>query len=1406
MEIMPLTGLTAKADSVNDKEGWMISGNTLYIDKMIFNKKGVICNAGWSSYKGKIRKIIIKGCKMQIPNNVNVTFAYLFSKFKKLQSVDIENVDLSRVQSMERMFDGCVNLNSVNFRRVDVSHVKNFEYMFFNCNAVNNFDALANWNINGEADIYHMFAGCYNFRDGLFADSWGVTDKALRDAFEKFYEYSYDYRLFYSVVYLTWKKRMPERYKKYVRKYELSEVKFHEDGSSDDGKCPYGGLFLHVEKDDFDSQATGSTVTADAPKGLKGKTGIQCQRKNTVYVGELGTMSFDVYAPTKKKLLSACNDLSTQMSNASALKVTSLNTVPAANATEYKDCSIWWAQGILSVEGLQEGESTVTLKIGDNEKDKCQVAVVRQNMGPDEGNAGSVKIGQNQQAATDGNAVSFFPNEWSFASSSLPVSIETEENDDGSFTTRLSIGIGGVFEGQKGKNPTEWLKYKSLCDQMAESNDDFDKGKSAYNNMCKEFKDNKKKLAGYGKGKGVEVSFAGYAEVKYDKKGNLISKSGKIAGNLDANAEFNMQFMTPIGPVYLALTVGGNLEMTVQPNFLIEKDMDNYNVKDVVLDGELTLTPSLCVEGGYGIAGIATIGAYGKAEFPMDIIPQFRGEFNASAGIKVHVIFVLDEEYKLVKYSKKMWGNWEDDTNKKVNEKKLKLLSTKKLTSTEKAWSGKLKNSGNGDLQENILQEGILPSSIPMVQEIDNKKVMVWQAYNEDKSKQNCVNLMYSVLQNGVWSKPQRVYNNDDFADSYADLKVINGKLYLTWQRTMKEIQSKDTDKILNEAGQYADIYYSVFDSNNNKFRNVTNITNNTSCEMLPQFVENSNKVQIAYISNSKDSLLQSEGENTINIYDLSSGIKKQLCVSPGTIERYTAYEENGVTKAIYVSDTHNIEVVMQSNNESMGDLTRLISKTNMDTVSSMTYEDGTVQIVKNGELNSYDLKTQKITKYKAGSSPFGSNVVYCTNGSKAGYVWSTYDENTDVGKVVASMKTDDGFSEPIVIYQSKGGIPRVMAPILSVDGTWEMVVNKENKASEKNALCYYVKEESVDSELVTAEILPYDKKENLTGVSYSLKNKEDSVIDEIEITVTAEDGLSVGKTIKKRVNPGELVSDVEYMDLSHIPSGQKMTISVVAKSEMADDNNAVTTDCKKADVAVVGKAVEDNGKVKIEIEATNQSDEDANVKISLFKDVKMTEKVSGEEKINIAKNTSEKITFMVPMSNITYNENNVCYLMAKADVVEGDYDESNNVTALALFKGEKIDANTHVKKVVDKTEKKVSSDVKKTDGKKNQITTVQKKKIKVGKVKIKSAKNKKKQKLLLQWGKIKNAKGYQLQYALNKKFKKKKSIQTKKTKYTIKKLKKKKTYYIRVRAYKMNGKKKVYGKWSTVKKVKIKK
>ena len=93
-----------------------------------------------------------------------------------------------------------------------------------------------------------------------------------------------------------------------------------------------------------------------------------------------------------------------------------------------------------------------------------------------------------------------------------------------------------------------------------------------------------------------------------------------------------------------------------------------------------------------------------------------------------------------------------------------------------------------------------------------------------------------------------------------------------------------------------------------------------------------------------------------------------------------------------------------------------------------------------------------------------------------------------------------------------------------------------------------------------------------------------------------------------------------------------------------------------------------------------------------------------------------------------------------------------------------------------------------------------------LGKIKLVSAKMKKKAYVSLKWRALSGAEGYQIQYSTNKKFKKVKTKISKKNKYTIKKLKTKKTYYIRVCAYKIVKGKKVYGKWSNVKKVKLKK
>ncbi len=84
--------------------------------------------------------------------------------------------------------------------------------------------------------------------------------------------------------------------------------------------------------------------------------------------------------------------------------------------------------------------------------------------------------------------------------------------------------------------------------------------------------------------------------------------------------------------------------------------------------------------------------------------------------------------------------------------------------------------------------------------------------------------------------------------------------------------------------------------------------------------------------------------------------------------------------------------------------------------------------------------------------------------------------------------------------------------------------------------------------------------------------------------------------------------------------------------------------------------------------------------------------------------------------------------------------------------------------------------------------------------------KNTKKKTLTMSWKKVTDAEGYQVFYSTQKSFKEKNASYHQGKTHTVSKLTRGEVYYVKVRAYKLDGKKKVFGKCSKIKKAKVKK
>lgn len=173
---------------------------------------------------------------------------------------------------------------------------------------------------------------------------------------------------------------------------------------------------------------------------------------------------------------------------------------------------------------------------------------------------------------------------------------------------------------------------------------------------------------------------------------------------------------------------------------------------------------------------------------------------------------------------------------------------------------------------------------------------------------------------------------------------------------------------------------------------------------------------------------------------------------------------------------------------------------------------------------------------------------------------------------------------------------------------------------------------------------------------------------------------------------------------------------------------------------------------------------------------------------------------FSVEIDTKKYDNGNHTFKIGYANTKAG-YSDSRTI----VINNPKIQPTFESKQEPDEEKSSTINEVKKPGKSNSKINNTTVSKTKPSKVTGLAVKKDGKKKLWVSWTR-KDASGYQVQYALNKKFtKSKKAKNTSSTSMTLKKLKRKKIYYVRVRAYKKINGKKLYGAWSKVKKCKVK-
>ena len=729
----------------------------------------------------------------------------------------------------------------------------------------------------------------------------------------------------------------------------------------------------------------------------------------------------------------------------------------------------------------------------------------------------------------------------------IPVKVKSKGD-----TVRIGLGTDNLFDPED----------KDMWEKLKES---VRKGAAAYGATAFGTVD----LGGKVK---PDLKIIGFAEGKITAHG-LEVVSGEMIIQAEIKYEHEWQTFAWVIPIVIKVGVGLELENT------LEIDWENgLKVNDRV---ELTI-PNLKPKAGIGIAYVADVSVYGKAENVLGFDTKtnyYFGELKGEAGLSAKVL-LWEGKWCLIS------GQWRYaegylKSGHSFDEMSYSLISRDYLKE-QSGWLGdNPAKYAVGAKQTSVLQENVLSIASPMLANVNGKLIAVWIADDGSRTTGNHSQLVYSIYNeaDNTWSAPAAVWN-DGTADFTPQMVSDGTNAYVVWVDAKTVFDENVTTEQMAAACEISYAKLSVDENGNVTVSQQCRLTENSSLDFQPSVAVDANGVHIAWIRNAANDLLAQSGTNAI-MYCTETGSETELHSLATPISSLAIGCMNGNVCVAYCSDedgdaatVDDVKTYFGTVGGSFAAITEGAS--NSSAVSFMRFgsEGNKLFFMNNSILCSYD--GNAIKQYDSVTEPGndysiindGSNTTYllynANNGDNSQLYLRIYDSSNDTWKQPIALTNTPGYAEN---FSAAVLGTKVVAMFTRSDVT--MAADSMETSTDLYAVVM-----TPAHDLCLSDVA-YDSDSITLGgtLPISLTVKNNGELDEtgVIVTVSANGVETQSFTIDTLLNSGDTQQvSIEYV-LPNTAAVTEFTFSITSSSgeEILLDDNSIAKELFLADLSI---------------------------------------------------------------------------------------------------------------------------------------------------------------------------------------------------------------------------------------------